>query len=136
MLLMAVPITSKKNKVKKLQEAVNKLKQDFLESQDQNEELKKIVSTLNTDFLELQAENEELKNNFSAFNNDLSINTGKIELLENNQGELISQVLGLVLKRLGKSLVSIPAWSIPISFGLNSRVWVVWAARAIMKSNF
>ena len=106
MLLMAVPSTSKKNKVKKLQEAVNKLKQDFLESQDQNEELKNNVSTLNSDFLELQAENEKLKNNFSALNNDLSLNTGKIELLENNQGNcrLIPRVLGLVLKRFGKSL--------------------------------
>jgi len=94
MLLMAVPITSKKNKVKKLQEAVNKLKQDFLESQDQNEELKNNVSTLNTDFLELQAENEELKNNFSAFNNDLSINAEKIELLENNQAEAECLSLG------------------------------------------
>ena len=87
---MAVPITSKKNKVKKLQEAVNKLKQDFLESQDQNEELKNNVSTLNTDFLELQAENEELKNNFSTFNNDLLINAEKIEVLKNNQGKYFS----------------------------------------------
>ena len=87
MFLMAVPITSKKNKVKKLQEAVNKLKQDFLESQDQYEELKNNVSALNTDFLELQAENEELKNNFSAFHHDLIMNAGKIELLESNQGK-------------------------------------------------
>ena len=91
MLLMAVPITSKKNKVKKLQEAVNKLKLDFQELQNENEELKNNVSTLNTDFLELQAENEELKNNFSAFNNDLSINAEKIELLENNQGKYFSK---------------------------------------------
>ena len=90
MLLMAVPITSKKNKVKKLQEAVNKLKQDFLELQDQNEELKNNVSTLNTDFLDLQAENEELKNNSIAFNNDLSVNAEKIEVLENNQGKYFS----------------------------------------------
>ena len=65
MLLMAVPTTSKKNKVKKLQEAVNKLKQDFQE---------------------LQNENEELKNNVSVLTTDLSIHEGKIELLENYQG--------------------------------------------------
>ena len=67
MLLMAVPITSKKNKVKKLQEAVNKLKQDFQE---------------------LQNENEELKNNVSILNTDLSIHEGKIEYLENYKGKL------------------------------------------------
>ena len=67
MLLMAEPATSKKNKVKKLQEAVNKLKNDFLD---------------------LQNENEELKNNVSILNTDLSIHEGKIEFLENQQGKL------------------------------------------------
>ena len=67
MLLMAVPTISKKNKVKKLQEAVNKLKNDFLD---------------------LQNENEELKNNVSILNTDLSIHEKKIEFLENQQGKL------------------------------------------------
>ena len=67
MLLMAVPTISKKNKVKKLQEAVNKLKNDFLD---------------------LQNENEELKNNVSILNTDLSIHEEKIEFLENQQGKL------------------------------------------------
>ena len=66
MLLMAVPTTSKKNKVKKLQEAVNKLKKDFIE---------------------LQNENEELKNNVSILNTDLSIHEEKIEFLENHYGK-------------------------------------------------
>ena len=87
MLLMAVPITSKKNKVKKLQEAVNKLKQDFVKLQDENGELNNNVNTLNTDFVELQNENEELKNNVSTLNTDISINSGKIEALENYQGK-------------------------------------------------
>ena len=94
MLLMGVPITSKKNKIKKLQEAVDKLKQDFLESQDQNEELKNNVSTLNIDVIELQRENEESKNNVSILNTDISMNEEKIETLENYQGKVIPLFLG------------------------------------------
>ena len=134
---MAVPITSKKNKVKKLQEAVNKLKQDFLESQDQNEELKNNVSTLNTDFIELQAENEELKNNFSAFNNDLSINAGKIELLENNQGKLISRVFGLRIKKIGKVLgvCSVKLVSLNSCLVQSDQFWVKFSSLGCLGSS-